>query len=82
MPDDPNEIDPEQLSEESFDALDDEFFEALMETHQGLSDEESASLNARLLLLLANEIGDIELLREAMQLARESVLTDRPQQSS
>ena len=35
-----------------------------------LSDEQSEALNARLILLLANQIGDIGLLREALTLAR------------
>ena len=48
----------------------DDFYEALIEMHQGLSDEESEAANARLILLLANHIGDIGVLREAMRLAR------------
>lgn len=51
----------------------DDFYEALIETHRDLSDEQSALLNARLILLLANHIGDIGVLREAMKLAREDV---------
>ncbi len=48
----------------------DDFYEALIETHRDLSDEESAMVNAKLVLLLANHIGDISVLREAMQLAK------------
>lgn len=48
----------------------DDFYEALIETHRGLSDEQSERLNARLILLLANQIGDISVLREALRLAR------------
>ena len=44
----------------------------LIETHRDLSDEQSALVNARLILLLANHIGDIAVLREAMTIARES----------
>ncbi len=51
----------------------DDFYEALIETHRDLSDVQSALLNARLVLLLANHIGDISVLREAMQIAREGV---------
>ncbi len=51
----------------------DDFYEALIETHRDLSDVQSALLNARLVLLLANHIGDIGVLREAMQIAREGV---------
>jgi hypothetical protein len=51
----------------------DDFYEALIETHRELSDEQSEMVNARLILLLANHIGDIAVLREAMKLAREGV---------
>lgn len=37
--------------------LDDDFYENLMSLHDGLSDEQSARLNARLVLLLANHVG-------------------------
>jgi hypothetical protein len=50
----------------------DDFYQALIDTHRGLSDAESEALNARLILLLANHIGDIAVLREALRLARES----------
>ena len=48
----------------------DEFYENLIEAHNGLSDEQSEALNARLILLLANHIGDLKVLREALQQAR------------
>ncbi len=51
----------------------DDFYEMLINTHRDLSDEQSELLNARLILLLANHIGDIETLREALKLAREGV---------
>lgn len=51
----------------------DDFYEALIETHRDLSDEQSALLNAKLILLLANHVGDITILRSAMQLAREDI---------
>ncbi|WP_313076356.1 DUF2783 domain-containing protein [Melaminivora sp.] len=51
----------------------DDFYEALIETHQGLTDEQSEVVNARLILLLANHIGDIGVLREALQIARAGV---------
>ena len=51
----------------------DDFYEMLVDTHRDLSDEQSALLNARLILLLANHIGDIGTLREALKLAREGV---------
>lgn len=49
----------------------DEFFAALVRLHEGLTDEESMRANARLILLLANQIGDAAVLREAVRLAGE-----------
>ncbi len=51
----------------------DAFYEALIEMHRDLSDEQSAAVNARMILLLSNHIGDIAVLREAMQIARADV---------
>lgn len=51
----------------------DDFYEALIEAHRGLSGEESAMLNARLILILANQIGDLDTLRAAMAKAREGL---------
>ena len=51
----------------------DDFYESLIETHNGLTDEQSALVNAKLVLLLSNHIGDITILREAMQIARSGV---------
>lgn len=48
----------------------DDFYEALINAHQDLSDEESQALNARLVLLLANHIGALPVLQEALQAAR------------
>ena len=48
----------------------DDFYERLIATHRGLSDEESALVNAKLVLLLANHIGDPEVLGQAMAAAR------------
>ncbi len=45
-------------------------YRALIEAHRGLTDEESAMLNTRLVLILANQIGDLEVLREAIVLAK------------
>lgn len=49
----------------------DEFYEQLIEAHNGLTDEQSEALNARLILLLANHIGDLKVLREALSAARQ-----------
>ncbi|HEY0939793.1 MAG TPA: DUF2783 domain-containing protein [Steroidobacter sp.] len=51
----------------------DEFYAALLEAHEGLSDADSAALNSRLILLLANHIGDVDVIREALHAARASV---------
>lgn len=50
----------------------DDFYEALIEAHQGLSTEESHALNARLVLLLANHIGSLPVLRQALAAARDA----------
>ena len=51
----------------------DDFYEALIETHRDLSDEQSQLLNAKLILLLANQVGDISALKQALAIAREGV---------
>ncbi len=51
----------------------DDFYEALIDTHRDLSDEQSSLVNAKLVLLLSNHIGDLSVLREAMKIAREGV---------
>lgn len=45
-------------------------YEALVEAHRGASEAESAALNARLVLILSNHIGDLAVLKEAIALAR------------
>jgi hypothetical protein len=49
----------------------DDFYDAFIETHRDLSDEQSSLVNAKLVLLLANHIGDLSVLREAMSIARQ-----------
>jgi hypothetical protein len=51
----------------------DDFYEALIEAHRGLSGEQSGRLNAKLILLLANQIGDLDTLRAALAKAREGI---------
>lgn len=48
----------------------DGFYEALIDTHRDLNEADSARLNARLILILANQIGDTEILRAALAKAR------------
>jgi predicted metalloendopeptidase len=61
---------------EGFGGRGDEFYESLMNAHHGLSDAASAALNARLVLLLANHIGDLGVIAQALEAARESVATE------
>jgi hypothetical protein len=49
----------------------DDFYEALIDTHRGLDDAASHALNARLVLLLANHVGRLDVLRQALQAARD-----------
>lgn len=49
----------------------DGFYEQLMDAHQGLSADQSALLNARLILLLANQVGDSQVLSRCIQAARD-----------
>jgi len=51
----------------------DDFYEALIDTHRDLNAEQSSMVNAKLVLLLANHIGDMEVLKEALALARKGV---------
>jgi hypothetical protein len=48
----------------------DGFYASLVDAHQGLSDEASQLMNARLVLILSNQIGDPAILAEALVLAR------------
>ena len=50
----------------------DDFYQLLIDTHRDLNESQSAMLNAKLILILSNHIGDIRVLREAMQIARGS----------
>lgn len=51
----------------------DDFYQALIEAHAGLPESQSAALNARLILLLANQVGDVATLKEAIAAARASL---------
>lgn len=56
---------PDRLSPQQ-----DDFYNALMDAHSGLSTEDSHALNARLVLLMANQIGDLDTLRELLETGR------------
>jgi len=45
-------------------------YRLIVDAHRGLGDADSAALNARLVLILANQIGDLAVLREALELAQ------------
>jgi len=68
------------LSTASNFAKPDDAFRAVVEAHRGLSEEQSADFDAALVLILANHIGDIEVLREAITLARRRMLDASQQQ--
>jgi Protein of unknown function (DUF2783) len=52
----------------------DDFYEALIDAHRDLSTAQSHELNAKLVLLLANQVGDLQVLRQALQAARANTL--------
>ena len=51
----------------------DDFYEALIDTHRDLTLEQSQMVNAKLILLLANHIGDLDVLRDALKRARDGL---------
>ena len=50
----------------------DDFYEALISMHRGLTTEQRAKVNAKLIFLLANHVGDMHVLRQALEAARDS----------
>ena len=68
------------LSTSSNFAKPDDAFRAVVEAHRGLNDEQSADLDAAMVLILANHIGDIAVLREAIALAKQGVIDAQQQQ--
>ena len=54
-------------------AAPDDFYEELLAMHRDLTEAQSALVNAKLILLLANHIGDAGVLRDAMAAARTDV---------
>ena len=55
-------------------ATPDDFYEDLIGLHRNLTEAQSALVNAKLILLLANHVGDRDVLREAMAAARADVV--------
>ena len=68
------------LSTSSNFAKPDDAFRAIVEAHRGLSDEQSADLDATLVLILANHIGDLDVLCEAIVLAKRRMADASQQQ--
>ncbi len=60
------------ITQNNFESADD-FYEALLTAHQGLTNEQSHAMNARLVLLLANHIGSNAVLGEALTAARQTI---------
>jgi len=56
----------------------DAFYEQLLAAHQGLSEAQSAQLNARLILLLANQVGEQRVLAECVAAARAPFAAQSP----
>ena len=50
----------------------DTFYDQLLNAHEGLSAEQSEQLNLRLILLLANQVGDAAVLRDCIESASQS----------
>jgi len=68
------------LSTSSNFAKPDDAFRMIVESHRGLSDAQSADLDAALVLVLANHIGDLEVLSEAIELAKRRLVDGGQQQ--
>ena len=57
----------------------DDLFEALVDAHENLTDSESRQLNSRLILLLANLVGDLDQVLTAIDKARSSINAEQKQ---
>uniref|UniRef100_Q07T68 DUF2783 domain-containing protein n=1 Tax=Rhodopseudomonas palustris (strain BisA53) TaxID=316055 RepID=Q07T68_RHOP5 len=57
-------------------------YRLIVEAHRGLDDEASAALDAALVLILANHIGDLALLSEAVALAKRAVGARPPEKTA
>jgi Protein of unknown function (DUF2783) len=67
------------LSTDSNFARPDDAFRAVVEAHRGLSEAQSADLDAALVLILANHIGDLGVLHEAIALAKRRMVSAEQQ---
>ena len=55
----------------------DDLFEALVDAHENLTDAESRQMNSRLILLLANLVGDLDQVLAAINKARSSITAEQ-----
>jgi hypothetical protein len=62
-------MEPTSLATDNRFADPDAAFRLIVEAHRGLTEAESADLNTRLVLILANHAGDVGVLRQALNLA-------------
>ena len=62
-------IDTNTLGADKLGASGDIFYEKLMTAHETLTEPQSHALNARLVLLMANHIGDLNKLEDILALA-------------
>lgn len=51
----------------------DDFYQELIDLHRDLNEDQSMAINAKLILLLSNHIGDRDVLKEAMEIARKEI---------
>ncbi len=65
-----------QLNTQSNFNVPDAFYERLISAHRDLSTNESNAMNAALVLLLSNHIGDLDVISEALEEARRSVMAE------
>lgn len=65
-----------QLNTQSNFNVPDEFYECLISAHRDLSTNESHAMNAALVLLLSNHIGDLDVISQALDEARRSVMAE------
>jgi hypothetical protein len=65
-----------QLNTQSNFNVPDEFYERLISAHRDLSTNESNAMNAALVLLLSNHIGDLDVVSQALDEARRSVMAE------
>jgi hypothetical protein len=66
------------LSTQSNFANPDAAYRSIVEAHRGLSEAQSAALDTALVLILANHIGDIDVLKDALALAKRRLPDTEP----